>query len=232
MTWLLATKPLLCQNLFWSQGNIMLTLYDYQPAPSPRRARIFLAEKGIEYKCIQIDLMAGEQLGDEFKAINPRCAVPALVTEDGDVISENVAIASYLEDLHPEPVLMGATSIEKAAVLEWNWRCEFEGLMAIAETLRNTSPGMKNRALTGKRNMAQLPELAVRGRERLGFFFEDLNERLSESGFVAGDFFSFADITAMVAVDFSKWIKAKPDQSLSALYDWYGKVSARASSQA
>jgi len=210
----------------------MLTLYDYAAAPSPRRARIFLAEKGIEYECIQIDLMAGEQLGDAFKAINPRCAVPALVTEAGDVISENIAIASYLEDIHPSPPLLGTTPIEKATVLEWNWRCEFEGLMAIAETLRNTSPGMKDRAMTGKRNMAQLPELAVRGRERLGYFFEDLNERLASTDFVAGDSFSFADITAMVAVDFSKWIKSTPDHSLTDLHDWHRRVSKRPSSKA
>lgn len=210
----------------------MLTLYDCQPAPSPRRARIFLAEKGIEYNCVQIDLRAGEQLGDDFKAINPRCAVPALVTEDGDVFCENIAIAAYIESIQPEPPLMGSSSVENAKVLEWNWRCEFEGLMAIAETLRNSSPGMKNRAMTGSRNFEQLPELAVRGRERLGYFFEDLNTHLATSNHVAGDFYSFADITAMVCVDFSAWVKAKPDSSLKHLLSWHERVSARPSNQA
>ena len=147
----------------------------YQAAPSPRRARILLAEKGIDYDCKQIDLKTGEQLGEAYRAINPRCAVPALVTDDGDVICENLAIAAYLDAEYPENPVMGKTSIEKAQILEWNWRCEFEGLAAVAEILRNTSPHMKNRAMTGKHNIAQLPELAERGRDRLGYFYQDLN---------------------------------------------------------
>ncbi len=210
----------------------MLKFYDCSTAPSPRRARIFLAEKGIEHENIQIDLMTGEQLGDAFKAINPRCAVPTLVTETGDVISENVAIASYLEDIFPEPPLLGRSPLERAQILEWNWRIEFEGLSAIAEILRNTSKHMKNRAMTGPRNVAQLPELAKRGRLRLGYFFEDLNSQLERGRFVVGDQYSFADISALVAVDFSAWVKARPDEKFTALHDWHGRVSERPSSSA
>lgn len=210
----------------------MLTLYDYAAAPSPRRARIFLAEKGIDYDCKQVDIRTGEQLGPEFRAINPRCAVPALVTEGGDTICENVAIASYIESIHPEPPLMGTTALERARVLEWNWRCEFEGLSAIAEILRNTSPHMKGRAMTGSRNIEQVPEFAARGKERLGYFFEDLNEHLEKSSYIAGDYFSLADITAMVAVDFSAWVKSSPDTSLTALTKWHKSVSARPASKA
>ncbi len=210
----------------------MLTLYDYAAAPSPRRARIFLAEKGVEYECKQVDLRVGEQLGDTFKNINPRCAVPALVTEDGQVIAENVGIATYLEEKYPEPPLLGRSAIEKASVAEWNWRCEADGLMAVAEALRNTSAGMKGRAMTGSRNFKQLPELGARGRERLGYFFEDLNARLSESEYVAGDFYSFADITALVCVDFSVWVKASPSNTLIALHKWHKKASDRPASAA
>lgn len=210
----------------------MLTFYDYQAAPSPRRARIFMAEKGIEYDCKQIDLRTGEQLSDEFRAINPRCAVPALVTEDGQVIAENMAIAAYLEDRFPEPPLMGRDAAEKARIAEWNWRSEAEGLMAVAEILRNTSPHMKGRAMTGPRNIEQLPELAERGRLRLGYFFEDLNNHLSENAFLGGENYSVADITALVCVDFSGWVKSSPDASLSALHTWHKKVSERPSSKA
>lgn len=210
----------------------MLKLYDYTAAPSPRRARIFLAEKGIEFENIQIDLRNAEQLGDDYKSINPRCAVPALETENGDVICENLAIASYLEYIHPTPPLMGKTPIEKAKILEWNWRCEFEGLAAVAEILRNTAPTMKNRAMTGPRNIQQLPELAERGRLRLGYFFEDLNKQLASSPFVAGESYSLADITAMVVVDFSAWVKARPDENLSALHHWHTNVSGRPSAKA
>ena len=210
----------------------MLKLYDCTTAPSPRRTRIFLAEKGIEYENIQVDLRTGEQLSDAFKAINPRCAVPALVTEDADVITENVAIAQYVEELHPNPPLMGTSAIERARVLEWNWRVEFEGLAAIAEILRNTSPHMKKRAMTGPHNIEQLPELAERGRLRLGHFFDELNTQLSTNAFIVGDNYTFADIGAQVAVDFAGWVKAAPDASLEALHAWHQKVSARPSAQA
>jgi len=207
----------------------MLKLYDYTAAPSPRRTRMFLAEKKVPYDCVQIDIQAGEQLSDEFKAINPRCTVPALITQNGEIICENVAIANYIEELYPEPNMMGNSPIERARVLEWNWRCEFEGLSAVAEALRNTSKGMKDRAMTGPRNIAQLPELAVRGKERLGFFFEDLNTQLKTNNFVAGPNYSLADITAAVAIDFSKWVKCYPDDSLTSLHEWHGRLKARPS---
>ena len=137
-----------------------LKLYDYTDAPSPRRTRIFLAEKNIDYDCVQIDIREKEQLSDAYKAINPRCAVPALDLGDGTILTENVAIATYIESQYPEPALMGATDIERARVLEWNWRVEYEGLMAVAEVLRNSSEMMKGRALTGPQNIEQIPELA------------------------------------------------------------------------
>ena len=210
----------------------MLTLYDCTTAPSPRRARIFLAEKGIEYSCKQVDLAKGEQMSEAFVAINPRRAVPVLVTEDGQAISENTAIATYLEARYPEPSLLGTDAYSKAMVTEWNWRCEFEGLYAIAEILRNTSPHMKGRAMTGRTNIDQIPALADRGRLRLATFWEDLDEQLQSHPFVAGSNYSLADITAMVSVDFSKWVKATPDPSLKALHAWHEKVSARESSKA
>lgn len=210
----------------------MLTLYDYDAAPSPRRARIFLAEKGIQYNNVQIDLKTQEQLGEAFRKINPRCAVPCIVTEDGQAISENIAIAIFAETIRPEPSLMGTSAVEKAHILEWNWRCEFEGLAAVAEILRNSSPHMKGRAMTGPRNVEQVPELAERGRERLGHFFEDLDARLETSANVAGDDYSLADITAMVVVDFSKWVKAQPSESLTHLWAWHAKAAARPASSA
>jgi len=209
----------------------MLKFYDCQTAPSPRRARIFLAEKGIKTQVIEIDLRKGEQMSEEFRAINPRCAVPSLVDEEGHAISENVAIAAYIEARFPQTPLMGTTPIEKARVLEWNWRCEFEGLAAVAEILRNSSPHMKGRAMTGPRNIEQLPELAERGRIRLGYFYEDLNAQLETHEYVAGAHYSIADITALVMIDFAKWVKAQPDPQLSALWDWHAKAAARPASQ-
>jgi len=210
----------------------MITLYDCTTAPSPRRTRIFLAEKGIEYECKQVDLTKGEQMSEAFVAINPRRAVPALVTEDGKVISENVAIATYLEERYPEPPLLGTDAYSKAMVSEWNWRCEFDGLYAIAEILRNSSPHMKGRAMTGRLNVDQIPALAKRGAARIQVFWEDLDAQLQNNAFVAGDSYSLADITAMVAVDFSRWVKVNPSLEFEALHAWHKKVSARKSAKA
>ena len=118
----------------------MITLYDCATAPSPRRARILLAEKGIAHETVQVDLRNGEQLGEAFRRINPQCTVPALRTEEGCLLTDNAAITAYLEALHPEPPLLGTTPLEKAEIASWNWRVEFECFLAIAEALRNGSP--------------------------------------------------------------------------------------------
>ena len=153
----------------------MITFYDCATAPSPRRTRILLAEKGVAHETLPIDLRAGEQLGDAFRAINPECTVPALRVEDGKVLTNNAAIAAYLEARFPEPPLLGTSPLEKAEIAGWNWRIEFEGLMAIAEAMRNSAPAMKDRALPGPANYPQIPELAQRGLARLKRFVETLD---------------------------------------------------------
>ena len=149
----------------------MITLYDCATAPSPRRARILLAEKGVAYETIQVDLRSGEHLGEAYRRINPQCTVPALRTEDGTLLTDNAGITAYLEARFPQPALLGATPLEKAEIASWNWRVEFEGLLAIAEAMRNSAPAMANRALTGPVNYAQIPELARRGLARVEQFF-------------------------------------------------------------
>ena len=114
----------------------MITLYDCSTAPSPRRARILLAEKGVAHDTVQVDLRNGEQLGEAYRQINPQCTVPALRTQEGLLLTDNAAIAAYLEARYPSPPLLGETPEEKAEIASWNWRMEFEGLQAIAEALR------------------------------------------------------------------------------------------------
>ena len=206
----------------------MLKLYDCTTAPSPRRARMLLAEKGIEHENIQIDLRTGEQMSESFRKVNPRCTVPALVTDDG-VLTENAEIAAYLEAIYPETPMLGTTPREKSLIAKWNWRCEMEGLMSIASALRNSTPAMKDRALPGPRNIAQIPELAERGLKQIAWFFEDLNTQLSENEFVAGPNYSVADITATVVVDFARWVKVMPLESQTALHEWHERMKARPS---
>jgi len=210
----------------------MIKLYDCTTAPSPRRTRMFLSEKGIDHENIQIDLKKGEQMSDAFRKINPGCTVPVLVTEDGDVLTDNAGISVYLEALHPNPPLLGTTPMEKAQIATWNWRCEMGGLMSCAEALRNSSPNMKDRALPGPKNIPQIPELAERGLMKLGWFFKTLNRQLSANDFIAGDTYSVADITATITVDFGRWVKVYPQEDQTALLAWHARMKERPSYEA
>ena len=207
----------------------MITLYDCSTAPSPRRARILLAEKGVAHETVEIDLRRGEQLGDAFRAVNPQCTVPVLRTDDGLLLTDNAAITAYLEARFPEPPVLGVTPAEKAEIASWNWRVEFEGLLAIAEAMRNSEPAMAERALAGPVNYAQIPELAQRGQARARQFFATLNERLAGRDFLAAERFSIADITAVVAVDFARVIKLRIDEQVPELQRWRAGMALRPS---
>ena len=205
----------------------MITLYDCPTAPSPRRARILLAEKGVEHATVNVDLVHGEQLGAAYRAINPLCTVPALRLEDGKVLTDNAAITAYLEARYPEPPLLGTTPLEKAEIASWNWRVEFEGLLAITEALRNGSPAMANRALPGPDDYPQIPELAARGVLRVQRFFDTLERQLEGSETVVPCGFSIADITAAVAVDFARIVRVKPGEQHVNLRRWRAAMAQR-----
>jgi glutathione S-transferase len=210
----------------------MITLYDCATAPSPRRARILLAEKGVPYEKVQVDLRQGEQFGEAFRQVNPHCTVPALRTDEGVVLTDNAAIAAYLEAKFPEPPLCGRTPLEKAQVASWHWRAEFEGMLAIAEAFRNASPAMANRALPGPTDYAQIPELAQRGVARAQQFFAALDAHLADREFIVGDALSLADITAVVAVDFARAAKLKPAEQYANLRRWRERLAQRPSMSA
>ena len=207
----------------------MITLYDCATAPSPRRARIFLSEKGVAHETVQVDLRNSEQLGSAYQTINPQCTVPALRTEEGAMLTDNAAITAYLEARYPQPALLGTTPNDKAHIASWNWRVEFEGLLAVAEALRNSAPAMANRALPGQADYPQIPELAQRGLARVQQFLVMLNDRLAERDFIATDCFSVADITAVVAVDFARIVKIKPAEQHPHLQRWRAAMAQRPS---
>lgn len=204
----------------------MPVLYDFARAPSPRRARILLAVKGIEHESRTVDLAAGEQLSDSYRAINPACTVPALVLDDGQVLPDNAAIAAWAEAVKPDPPLLGTTPIEKAEVASWNARIEFDCFMAIAEAMRNTAPAMKDRALPGPVNYQQIPELAERGKARLSAFLDQFERHLAVRDFVATGGLSLADITAAVAIDFARVLRIDPLEGHANIARWRAGLAA------
>jgi len=209
-----------------------MKFYDCAVAPSPRRVRIFLAEKGLTVPTVQIDLRNGEQFSPAFRAVNPECTVPVLALDEGATLSDSIAICLYLEECHPQPPLMGIGAYDKALVAEWQRRAERDGMSAMAEAFRNATPAFKQRALPGASEYAQIPALAERGRARVQQFFRMMNARLAEHEFVAGERYTVADITTLVAVDFAGWIKLAISDDCANLRRWHAQVGARPSAKA
>ncbi len=210
-----------------------IKFYDFPFAPSPRRVRIFIAEKGIADKIevVPVNLREREQMSAEFAKLNPFATVPVLGLDDGTCISESIACCRYLEAAFPEPPLMGRTPKEQGVIAMWEHRCEWDGFLAGAEMLRNSAERMKDRGVVGPVNHAQIPALAERGRKRLDFFYDFLDKRLGESEYVGGPAYSVADITAIISVDFalSQKVEFKPEHKN--LKRWHEQISARPSSK-
>lgn len=210
----------------------VMKFYDCATAPSPRRVRIFLSEKGVSVPTVQVDLRNGEQFSAAFRAINPDATVPVLELDNGIRIADAIGICIYFETVQPKPPLMGESAEEKAIVTEWQRVVERNGFYAVMEAFRNSTPGLKGRALPGSDDHAQIPELAERGRTRIARFFQMMDVRLAQSEFVAGSRYSIADITALVAIDFARWVKLSIPETCKNLQRWHAEVSARPSAKA
>ena len=208
-----------------------MKLYDCATAPSPRRVRMYVAEKGIDVDSQEVDLRNGEHLKPAFRELNPDCTVPVLELDDGTCLSEVIAICQYLEEMNPQPLMMGDNPAERARVLMWNAKVEMHGLAAIAEMFRNKASGFKNRALTGPHTFEQIPNLVNRGQRRIELFFDRLNDQLADTRYLAGDKFTLADITGFVAVEFASWNKLSIGDHHSHLQRWHDEVKGRPSAR-
>ena len=208
-----------------------MKFFDCKTAPSPRRVRIFIAEKDIAVETILVDLRSKEQLGVEFKTINPHCTVPVLKLDDGARLTTTAGIWRYLEATYPDPPLMGETPQQRGVIADLQWHIEMNGFMAMAEFLRNSAPAMKGRALTGPHDYDQIPELADRGKLRVQRFLEEIDQVIGDKPYVAGDRFSVADIDLLVLIDFSAWRKLSLPAGATNARRWYEAVRARPSAQ-
>jgi glutathione S-transferase len=208
-----------------------MKFYDCSTAPSPRRARIFIAEKGLEIETVDISIADGEQLSDDFRAINPHCTLPALAIDDGETLVSTLGIWTYLEDKFPEPPLMGRTAAEKGQIADIRWHIEATGFAGMRDALRNYAPRMKGRALPGPDDYEQIPELSARGKVMVQRFMDRVDEMIGDKPFVAGDNYSVVDIDLMVLIDFSKWLKMGLPENAPNAHRWYEAVSNRPSAK-
>jgi glutathione S-transferase len=210
--------------------NTDLKLDQSNGSPNSRRVRIFAAEKGISLTLVSIDLGAKEQFSDAYVAINPRRVVPTLVLADGTAVGEVPAIMRYLDEAYAGHPLLGSTPKEKALVQMWERRMELGGFAAVMETVRNSAAGLKGRAIAGAHDYEQIPGIVDRGMRRVADFYADLEARLKEAAFVAGDDFSAAEITAFVTIDFAtNALQLGIPGASAATRQWYDAVAVRPS---
>jgi glutathione S-transferase len=203
-----------------------MKLYDGGRAPNPRRVKVFLAEKGISVPIEQVDLGKMAHKAPGYTAINPLQRVPALALDDGTIICESIAICRYFEQLHPEPPLFGVGPKDMALVEMWERRLEFHLLGPISHVFRNSHPAMKDM------EVPQVAAWADANKPRVMDFLALLDRELKDRRYIAGDRYTVADITGMIAVDFMKPAKLAVPDALADLKRWHGEVSARPSAKA
>jgi glutathione S-transferase len=202
-----------------------MKIYNSPSAPNPRRVRVFLAEKGIQVPYEDIDIGNAVNRQPAFLEKNPMAGVPVLELDDGTCIAESIAICRYFEEQQPEPPLFGVGAKERAEVDMWNRRMEFQILQPIADSFRQRHEFFKGR-------IRQCPDYAEVQRQNAEDNLKWLDRELANRHFIAGDRFSVADITAMIALDFARVSKIMIQPEQKNLARWHAEVSARPSAKA
>ena len=202
-----------------------MKLYDNAFAPSPRRVRMFLAEKGIEVPRVAVDIAAGENLREPYTRINPLGEVPLLELDDGTRLTESLAICRYFEALHPEPCLMGRAPLERARIEALALQLMFRAYVPTTHAFRHT-----HRFWAGR--VQQVPQYGAQAREDVFAEWRRWDAHFAHSRFVAGDAFSYADIVAFTTLEFGKpsGIRVQPEQA--GLARWHAEIAARPSAGA
>lgn len=203
-----------------------MKLFDGGRAPNPRRVRIYLAEKGIAVPLVPIDMGALEHKRETVSSRNPLMRLPVLELDDGTIITESIAICRYFEELHPEPALFGRGALGRALVEMWQRRMELNLLAVVAAAFRHIHPAMK------EWEVPQLPEWGELNKPKAVEFLHILDRELAGREFAAGDEFSVADITGLIAIDFMKPARIQVPAECTNVLRWHKALSARPSANA
>jgi glutathione S-transferase len=209
-----------------------MKLFDAGWAPSPRRVRIYLAEKGISVETEVVDLRGGAHYQPPYCDLNPRRQLPSLLLDDGTLIDDSVAICRYFEALHPDPPLFGHDAREIGLVEAWIRRIESDCYAAIVYAFRNRSPAFVDQGVPGFPGTPQIAELIDRGNRMWPVFVDALDVHLAANAWLAGEHFSFADIAAMVAIDFAVATRMPTPLDRPSISRWHEAAAARPSARA
>jgi len=197
------------------------------PAPNPRRVRIFLKEKGIDIELVPTPLMQRAHKSPEHLARNPLGQVPVLELGDGSCLSESVSICRYLEELHPEPNLFGRDAKERAFIDMWIRRVEFRLMMPLTQIWVHTHPFT---AAVAKQSFGQqFKEFGEANRKPFDAACRMFDGELGGRGFIASERYTMADIVAQTTFDFARFIGVDIPEDCKHLAAWYARVGERSS---
>jgi glutathione S-transferase len=206
-----------------------MKLYTSAKAPNPRRVAMFIAEKGITGITTElIDLATLQHRSPEYLAVNPFGRVPALLLDDGRVLSETRAICTYLEGLYPEPNLMGDGYDDRAFIEMADRRVELYLFAGIAHCVRHTHPGL------AVLEQPQFADFGASQGEKMRATARWLDGVLATQPYVAGQRFTIADITAFCALEFARGLmKFRPAaEGMEHLQAWRDRIAQRPSASA
>jgi glutathione S-transferase len=197
-----------------------MILHDLAAGMSPRRVRIFLAEKGISIERREVDAAGGANATPDFLRLNPLGKLPVLELDDGTSIAESLAICRYLEALNPDPPLMGRTPREVADIEMWTLRMDHELSQIIALAFVHSSDFYRGR-------IEQIPEVASWARGRTLQTMAWLDGELADRSHIAGDGYTLADIVAQCAFVLGKAVGLRIAPDMTNLSRWFTEVTAR-----
>ena len=203
-----------------------MKLYDLPASPNARRVRIFVAEKGLDIPMTPINMMENENKTEGYLAKNSLGRMPLLELEDGTCIAESMAICSYLEQLHPDPPLLGRDALDQAIVEMWQRRMEFELLMPIIAIFRHSADMWKGR-------ITQVPEMAEIETANVKDKMIWLEKELNGQQYIANDEYTVADITAQCAFVMAKAaLGIRIGGEMTNLSRWWERVASRPTARA